>query len=330
MRPNGGILMKATWLYIPILNIPLYGATPTDSCENGGRCYPTVDIAQQYDILGGDAPNNLFNIVALANSIAGYLELHPAMQTQDFADASVSQGSYGDTEYRLNPAELLPILMPLEALGVPRSVLLAVDAPLRVLVEQAYRRDISPGEPTPQYLLPISDPIALPINLLKSIPVGIDDALQYEGLGRPLGTTAAGPYGVGGDDNELEGLPAGLIPLGSTDGTPAPISTSSESEVRPVSTDSAPETLPGADSIRRKSLRPNVRDGVADHVWKSAPNRAVADRLLKRELKASAERRPEPVGDESRPKTGRATSPTLTNGGHHEHHRVAPSVSGVG
>jgi hypothetical protein len=292
MRPNGGILMKATWLSIPVLNIPLYGATPTDTCETGGLCYPTVDVAQQYDILGGDAPNNLFNIVALANSIAGYLELHAAMQNQDFGDASVSQGSYGDTEYDLNPAELLPILMPLETLGVPRSILLAVDAPLRVLVEQAYRRDISPGEPTPQYLLPISDPFALPINLLKSIPVGIDDALQYQGLGRPLGTSAAGPYGVGGDDHELKGLPAGLIPLGSIDGTPAPISTSSESAAARLPR-SAPDAVLETESSGRNSLRPNVRDGIADSVSKTAANRTVANALDEQELYASAERRPD-------------------------------------
>ena len=35
---------------------------------------------------------------------------------------------------------------------------------------------------------------------MASIPVAVDDALQELGAGRPLGTTAAGPYGVGGPE----------------------------------------------------------------------------------------------------------------------------------
>jgi hypothetical protein len=35
------------------------------------------------------------------------------------------------------------------------------------------------------------------VNLIKSIPVGIDNALEELGVGRLLGTMPSGPYGVG-------------------------------------------------------------------------------------------------------------------------------------
>jgi len=51
--------------------------------------------------------------------------------------------------------------------------------------------------------------------------VGIDDGLQEAGFPRLLGTGSAGTYGVEGEDENLKGLPAGFIPLGSTDPMPS-------------------------------------------------------------------------------------------------------------
>ncbi len=48
---------------------------------------PTVDAAAQYDILGGDSPSSLTNVLAIANAIAGYLLLHGNLQTASFEDA---------------------------------------------------------------------------------------------------------------------------------------------------------------------------------------------------------------------------------------------------
>jgi hypothetical protein len=81
---------------------------------------------------------------------------------------------------------------------VPSPIVRFLDTLTRVVVEDAYRRDINPGVPTAASLLPIGNPITLALKLLAAIPVAIDDALQEMGLGRPLGTTPAGPYGVGG------------------------------------------------------------------------------------------------------------------------------------
>ena len=64
MRPNGGILARDfEGFTIPIIGITFYGPTE-NSCPAQIRaprprtdiCTPTIDVAQQYDILGGDAP----------------------------------------------------------------------------------------------------------------------------------------------------------------------------------------------------------------------------------------------------------------------------------
>jgi hypothetical protein len=73
-----------------------------------------------------------------------------------------------------------------------------MDEPFRVMIETAFRRDLGPGVPVQASLLPAVNPITFAINLIGSIPVGIDNALEELGVGRTLGTTASGPYGVGG------------------------------------------------------------------------------------------------------------------------------------
>lgn len=204
MRPNGGILVLGPQgVTIPLLDIPFYGATPTNSCEVGD-CIATVDVATQYDPLGGDSPSSL-NMLAIINALVGAALNHGKTQYADFADA-VYQGSYGDTDYYLLPAKRLPILTPF-SLFVPSPILTALDAPLRAAIEGAYHRDINPGVPvglTWTSLLPFHDPVRTIINILRAIPVGLDDAIA-ELTGdpdfRPFGTTpVTSPYGVGGPD----------------------------------------------------------------------------------------------------------------------------------
>ena len=209
MRPNGGVLMRGKGLpTIPFFGITFYGATPTNSpvVNDGGTpddptddtyLYPTVDVAQQYDGLGGDFPVRPLNLLATFNAIAGFIYLHGDVINRPLSDAQY-QGTMGDTTYYLFTADTLPILMPLVQIGVPAPIIRLLDAPLRVLIEDAYARDVNPGTPTRARILPIGNPITLTLRLLASIPVGIDDALEELGVGRPLGTTAAGPFGVGG------------------------------------------------------------------------------------------------------------------------------------
>lgn len=200
MRPNGGILARGLGgLTIPILGVTFEGATPTNSCDSGD-CIPTVDAVVQYDLLGGDAPASITNVLALLNSLVSYLRLHGPLQDANFGDA-VYQGSYGDTDYYLYPTRRLPLLMPLEPI-VPSPILTLLDAPLRAAIEAGYARGVNPGIPTGMSLLPFLNPVQAIVNIITAIPVGVDDALA-ETVGdptfRPLGTQpVTSPFGVGG------------------------------------------------------------------------------------------------------------------------------------
>jgi PE-PPE domain len=221
MRSNGGILARLPkGLTIPIIGITFYGPTQ-NSCPDADPCsptasptddlvFPTVDVAQQYDILGGDAPARL-DPLAFANSIAAYALLHGNVPNRTIAPGNgdpadpqiIFQGEYGDTDYYLITAPRLPLLMLAEQVGVPGPVLALPDAVLRVWLEDKQRRDLSPGEHVPFQLSPVGNPIALVGNMLGAIPVGIDDTVQQAtGPGstlRPLGTANVyRPFGVGG------------------------------------------------------------------------------------------------------------------------------------
>jgi hypothetical protein len=203
MRPNGGILARGPeGLTIPIIGITFYGATPTDSCEGPGGCYETVDVAAQYDGLGGDAPASITNVLAIANAVAGYYYLHGDLQDAEFDDA-LYQGSNGDTDYYLVPARRLPILMPFESF-VPSPILTLLEAPLKAAIEAGYARDVNPGVATKVGLLPFRNPVQAIVNIIRAIPVGIDDAIAEatgDPANRPLGTDeVTSPFGVGGPD----------------------------------------------------------------------------------------------------------------------------------
>jgi hypothetical protein len=203
MRPNGGVLARGPeGLTIPIIGITFYGATPTNSCNASGECYDTVDVAAQYDGLGGDAPASLTNLLAIANAVAGYYYFHGDMQNASLEDAEY-QGSHGDTDYYLVRAKRLPILMPFEAF-VPSPILTLLEAPLKAAIEAGYARDVKPGVATKVGLLPFRDPVQAIVNIVKAIPVGIDDAIAEasgDETNRPLGTDpVTSPFGVGGPE----------------------------------------------------------------------------------------------------------------------------------
>lgn len=260
-KPNGGILERFNGWSIPILGVTFDGATRTDSTM------PTADVTFLYDGWS-DFPVYPLNLLADANAVAGIFYLHSAYPAQTATPVMI--GTKGDTtSYAIEP-DIVPILMPLQQMGVPKPLLLALNEPLKVLIEAGYRRDINPGDPTPAYLIPVINPVTLAKDFVESIPVGIDDALQSMNLGRPLGTTAPGIYGVGGNDTELQGLPPGFIPLGepapSTQPTQSPNSVASPLKTDPVAPktadpvvtlDSSDTTTPAVDTP--KPLKPKAR-----------------------------------------------------------------------
>ncbi|WP_231737614.1 PE-PPE domain-containing protein [Mycobacterium sp. IS-1742] len=309
MRPNGGILARGfEGMTIPLLGVTFHGPTPTDSCEDNGPCYRTVDVAQQYDFMGGDAPVAPLNVVAMANSLAAYYYLHGAVPSKSLDDPNVIyQGEYGDTDYYLIPAERLPLLMPFEQAGVPSPILAVLDAPLRVIVEAGYDRESSPGEHVQFRILPIGDPFDFLVNLARSVPVGIDDGLQEAGIGRALGTEDVfRPYGVGGEDLPQPGdtalaassaadddtarnaavpaeqvgsqAPAGPAASGPVDGTPT------NREADETGTPSGDPVVPAAEPVKERRLSSLIR-GLPERDEAAAPKPSIrlpGERLVRR------------------------------------------------
>jgi hypothetical protein len=259
MRPNGGFLSRGPQgLTIPFLGVTFYGPAPTNSCEVGD-CMETVDLAAQYDGLGGDAAVGLTNVLAVANAALGYYYLHGDLQNKSFADARY-QGSYGDTDYYLVPTPRLPVLMPFEPF-VPSPILTALDAPLRAAIEAGYAHDINPGVPVGVSLLPFRNPVQAAVNVLVAIPTGIDDAIAeatHDPTFRPLHTKpVTSPFGVGGP--ELPPPPAST-PSSMSQTTPSDaLSTQSVESHTEASTKDDDSITAGARSDKATATTSNAR-----------------------------------------------------------------------
>ena len=197
-RPNGGFLARGPQGF----TIPspfIFGGATFSGPTPINTQYQTVDIAEQYDVWA-DVPLNPLNLLAVANWYSSYVHYN-------YKDASIddpeiiNQGQYGDTTYYMIPQKILPLLSSVTQVPVIGNALAdALDAPLRVLVEAAYDRTISPGQPTPWNPLYFPNPIKLASDFVVAIPVGLDNALEDTIGIRPFGTQRPGPYGVGGPD----------------------------------------------------------------------------------------------------------------------------------
>ena len=215
-RANGGSASR--------VNI---GTTPNETPGVDG--ITTYDIARQYDPVA-DAPLNPTNLLAVANESMGFLLLHVYYQGADMSQA-ILQDTYGDTKYYLIPTYPLPLLVPLDMIpGFGHALADMLDPPLRVLIEAAYDRTISPGQPTQQDFSYYPDPDVLSENFQIAVSTGMDNMSENMGEGRPLGTVRPGPYGVGGP------------PVAVDAATDQQVLTSAEAPVQPGSELSQPGT----------------------------------------------------------------------------------------
>ncbi|MGE2713915.1 PE-PPE domain-containing protein [Mycolicibacterium litorale] len=250
-RPNGGVMQRFEGLHIPMLDVTFNGATPTDSQ------FTTIDIARQYDGWA-DFPAYPMNMLATANALFGIYYLHGDYWSEGVG-TPLEQGIEGDTTYYMIPTERLPLLMPLEQLGVPSPMLTALDAPLRVIVEFGYDRNPDHvGTPTRAGLIPVLNPVIGLTNLVIAIPTGLDDAAAEASADptfRPLGTSpVTSPYGVGG---ELGGplapsQPDSTLRASNTSTDTAPADTESVADQEPGT---QPDPTPIADRPRTNILR---------------------------------------------------------------------------
>ncbi len=275
MRPNGGVLMRGKgWPTIPILGISFSGASPTDSAllPDGSYAYPTVDIARQYDGLGGDFPVRPLNLIALLNALMGYGLLHGETVNVPF-DQARYQGREGDTSYYLIETDIVPLLQPLESF-IPKPILMAIDAPLRVIIEDAYDREISPGTPTSFSWWPVNDLFGMAVKLIKSLPVAVDNFFEGFGFRRVLRTEAPGTFGIGGPD-----LPAD--PDAHVAATAQPqqeaLTSDRQSSAEYVVPEDDPVTEPSSDDVEPDAVEEEQGDDVADGLSKEQAPTAPAD-----------------------------------------------------
>ncbi|MGZ8177462.1 PE-PPE domain-containing protein [Williamsia sp. SKLECPSW1] len=141
-RPNGGVFARFPGLYAVPFGMTFTGPAPVTS-------YKVTDVSWEYDGVS-DFPRDPSNGLALLNAAFGFL-VHGDYKDLDLNDTSsiVSDVTVGNTRYVTVRGEYIPLLMPLRLLGVPTSVLDAIEPVLRARIEQAYDRTTSPGTPTP-------------------------------------------------------------------------------------------------------------------------------------------------------------------------------------
>jgi hypothetical protein len=108
--------------------------------------WDVIVIVAEYDGIG-DFPDNPFNLLAVLNAYMAVDQLHVSSGFVDFLEVvppeniTVTTNSKGGTTTSyLTPTPVLPLLQPLVEDGVSPSVISALDALLRPIVDSAYLR----------------------------------------------------------------------------------------------------------------------------------------------------------------------------------------------
>lgn len=106
-NPMGGLFERFAGLDNPLVNYDLYPPTPTD-------LFPTDIYTGEYDGVS-DFPEDMSNLLAVANAIAGmqYVHLNYENLTLEQAQSAVLLGHSGQTDFFMLPTTVLPILQPL-------------------------------------------------------------------------------------------------------------------------------------------------------------------------------------------------------------------------
>jgi hypothetical protein len=205
-RPDGGIFERFPGLIIPgTAGFDFNGAEPTDAG------IPTIDIANQYDFFA-DFPQYPINGLADLNALFGIIYAHAAYGNGPLPEEVPSvwppseplTGPYaseyvlgsteivkqvdGDTTFYFVPTTELPLLDPLQSLGVPESVLNIFQPALQVIVEAGYDRSIPFGDPTPAELIPTIDPVTFSLELDNALVQGANNAFDLFGAQLPGAT----------------------------------------------------------------------------------------------------------------------------------------------
>jgi hypothetical protein len=170
-NPNGGIFTRFAGLLdatAPITGISSYSGAPATP-------YDTTVVDEQYDGIS-DFPEYPLDALADVNAVMGFMYLHPDYAnlptlggtTQVHPDLStltpvgtVTNSAGGTTTYYLVPTPTLPLLMPLQQMGVPASIVTPLNTVLKPIVDAGYDNAPSQvGVATPAQLLPSASALA--------------------------------------------------------------------------------------------------------------------------------------------------------------------------
>lgn len=101
--------------------------------------YTVLDIAREYDG-AADTPDNMWNIVAWANQIAGFWFIHTNYNSVDLVNDEKLVWQEGNTTYVLVRTPNVPLLEPLRWVGLG-FIADFFNAPLKEIIDSAYNRD---------------------------------------------------------------------------------------------------------------------------------------------------------------------------------------------
>ncbi len=133
--------------FIPILNYRISRVPESP--------YPTTIVIGEYDGWA-DPPDRPWNLVSLANAVAGMAFVHgPPISAADPVDVPPenttveTNSQHGTVTTHFVPTKNLPLTQTFRYLGVPDKVVDKVDEVLRPIVDSGYRRHDQPGDPRP-------------------------------------------------------------------------------------------------------------------------------------------------------------------------------------
>ena len=128
-------------IYLPVgAWVPLMKYTAHDLADSQ---YDVSVVFHQYDFWG-DPPDRPWNLLAMANSLAGMVYFHDGTPLATPSDAvvvsKVTSDLGGTTTTFMIPSPTLPLLKPLQRLGVPRQAVDALNSVLKPIVDAGYSR----------------------------------------------------------------------------------------------------------------------------------------------------------------------------------------------
>lgn len=253
-RPNGGVF--ARFPGHRYRDTTFDGAMPDTD-------YQVTDISWQWDPVS-DFPTYPLNAVAVLNSAIGYVTLHSVYFPADPTDPStiVQDVTVGNTRYLLLRPDHLPLLRPLQIVGVPQPVIDLIEPSLEYTVELGYDRTVSPGTPTEaRWLPPLRNPLDVTAGYVGAVGQGIRNFVDDLA---PQGAASAA---------KSDELPTAVLPDSRVSSTPEGDSTSHES----ASADSAPVESTPAES--RTPEPAGSRDDAEENPRRPRPKPRVPDAL---------------------------------------------------